>query len=470
MGNQNELPTRENEDFSNAEVEEGNEIVEEIITENPEQILEIEIPGTAPELKKKLRYKSFTECITWGLTVPEIRELLKGAGKVVPSREKKPELIARLLSLSEELVTEAIQNNDYKTKLFPFFQAADRISHVKEKHPLYRFPSALASLLPNNDTNNSSGQQNKRKRASNGSETKRKKPRIDPNAEPVMPEVHVNLPQGINLSKCKDPFLSTANAEILKIFYLHPNTESTQTQFNIYDLNNETERVCIRSYQHDKANKYSEVWPTQCHFHLNNNNIMIRNQDFCIEDLTKHTTTDKTNEFQMCHDSYDSKAFIFVIQKIGLIPLQEVSKYVKTKSYDQSFKFVVGSFEKKKSKKDIEEVLRIVSLTDQVSQAKIKTPCRGKHCQHITVFDLDVYLSMNLQMPQWKCPICFQPSHIVDIFIDSYFQDIIDSLAKDGLSGVVEDVSIHPDGQWEANIPEKKESDIIVPHDIIVID
>jgi hypothetical protein len=475
MGNQNEPPTRENEDHSNAEVEEGeNEIVEEMIEETPEQNIEkVEIPNNAPDLKKKLRYKSFTECVTWGLTVIEIRELLRDAGKVAPSREKKPELIARVLSLSEELITEAIQNNDYITNLFPFFQSAAKISHVKEKHPLYRFPSALASLLPNNDAN-SSGQQKKRKRTSNGSEdNNRKKARIDPHAEPVIPEVHVTLPQGINLSKCKDPFLATGNAEILKIFYLHPNTESTQTKFNIDDLNNETERVCIRSYQHDKANKYSEVWPTQCHFHLNNNNIMIRNQDFCIEDLTKFVKTDKTNEFQMCHDSYDSKAFIFVIQKIGLNPIQEVSKVVKTRSYDQSFKFVVDSFEKKKSKKDIkdiEETLRIVSITDQVSQAKIKTPCRGKHCQHITVFDLDVYLSMNLQMPQWKCPVCFQPSHISDIFIDSYFQNIIDSLEKDGLSDEVADVSIHPDGQWEANIPEKKESDIMVPDDIIIID
>jgi hypothetical protein len=324
--------------------------------------------------------------------------------------------------------------------------------------------------LPDNSTNGASSQQKKRKRTNSDSESNRKKARIDPHAEPVVPEVHVALPQGINLSKCKDPFLAVGNADILKIFSLLPHTESTQTKFSIDDLNNENERVCIRSYHHDKANKYSEVWPTQCHFHLNNNNIMIRNQDFCIEDLTKFVITDKTNEFQMCHDSYDSKAFIFVIQKIGLNPVQEVAKLVSSKSYDLSFKFVVDSFEKKSKKHDIEETLQIVSITDQVSQAKIKTPCRGKNCQHITVFDLDVYLSMNFQMPQWKCPICFNPSLIADIFIDSYFQEIIDSLAKSGLGDEVADVSIHPDGHWEANIPEKNENDIIVPHDIIIID
>jgi len=468
MGNQNEPPThRENEEDSVANVElvdESNDLPIENVNEK------FELPNNVTDLKKKLRFKSFTGCVTHSLTVIEIRELIRFLGTPAPSRDKKPELIAKALSLGEELITEAIQNNDFTTtQLFPFFQLASRLSHNKAKEPTYRFPSSLNAYLPTNQNNNKSlNLQKKRKRTSNESagENEKKKLKKDPISNPE--NLAATLPQGINLSKCGDPFISVNDSQILKIFHLLPDTESTQTKFLLGNLNNETERVCIRSYFHDKArNKYNEEWPSQCHFHLNNNNLMIRNQDFCIEDLTKFVNTDKTNEFQMCHDPYDFKAFTFVIQKLGLIPVKEVAKVVKTKNYDQSYKFVVDSFGKRN--KEIEETLQIVSISDQVSQAKIKTPCRGKHCQHITVFDLDVYLSMNLQMPQWKCPICFQPSHIVDIFIDSYFQSIINTLANQG--GEVEEVSIHPDGQWKPCIQEKFEyNNIIVPHDIIIID
>jgi len=106
---------------------------------------------------------------------------------------------------------------------------------------------------------------------------------------------------------------------------------------------------------------------------------------------------------------------------------------------------------KKKGRNDIEETQLYVPIFDLVSLSKIKSPCRSKKCQHINVFDLDVYLNMNSQMPQWKCPICNQNSKITSIYIDGYFKSIIDSLSDNSVT----EVSIHPDGRWAVDSIEQ---------------
>jgi len=457
MGNQ---VVSEEDELEDSEKSDDIEIVE-----NPNEKME---GNNATDLKRNLRFDRFTECVNKSLTTAELKELLKYGEKDFHSRELRGEYAAKVLTLGEEMIDEAIQYNDVSSAL-AFFQYVSEISQKKGKFPFYLYP--LSSRLSNGNNTISPLRNKKRERSSDesGSEIERKKSKKN-TPEKRASEIQstgARLPKGIDLLKCSDPFLSKNNSQVLKIFQLRPDTETTKTKFIVGELNNEIERVCIRSYFLDKdRNKYTEGWPSQCHFHLNNNNLMIRNLDYCIEDLTK-CVTEQNNEFQMCHDPYDYQAFTFVIQKIGLNPIEEVSKIVKTKNYNQSFQFVVNSFDQRN--KDLEETLQIVSISDQVSHAKIKTPCRGQNCQHITVFDLEVYLNMNLQIPQWKCPICFQPSKLSDIFIDSYFKRIIDSVAEIG-DEVVE-VSIHPDGTWDpCRQTIKDSSNIVTPDDIIIID
>lgn len=37
---------------------------------------------------------------------------------------------------------------------------------------------------------------------------------------------------------------------------------------------------------------------------------------------------------------------------------------------------------------------------------RIELPCRGIQCDHNRCFDGATYLELQMQAPEWKCPIC----------------------------------------------------------------
>lgn len=75
-----------------------------------------------------------------------------------------------------------------------------------------------------------------------------------------------------------------------------------------------------------------------------------------------------------------------------------------------------------------------VSFVDVFDLQLIKTPAKGKYCQHLQCFSLDNFLkSMENTFPKkWKCPIC--KTKCFDIIIEGLFLDIINK--NEGVSEV----------------------------------
>jgi len=140
-------------------------------------------------------------------------------------------------------------------------------------------------------------------------------------------------------------------AVVLHIFQISPRTPSTYLELFVPSFDPENERICIQSfYNNEKEDNYVPAWPKNCHFHMNGINLKIRNEEFFIDDISKHIIINKPNEYQICHDVYDTKAFLFVIQKISLTPFKDVYNSVSSRSYQEGLQFVVNSFKKKRTK------------------------------------------------------------------------------------------------------------------------
>lgn len=69
---------------------------------------------------------------------------------------------------------------------------------------------------------------------------------------------------------------------------------------------------------------------------------------------------------------------------------------------------------------DIITTSTIMKLKDPVSFMRIQIPCRGSSCEHLGCFDLETYLSMQEQAPQWECPLCSKKAPFSDLAVDEY--------------------------------------------------
>ena len=83
----------------------------------------------------------------------------------------------------------------------------------------------------------------------------------------------------------------------------------------------------------------------------------------------------------------------------------------------------------------------------------LKTPARGRFCQHLNVFSLENWLIMihKNTLRQWHCPICKKKCY--DIIIDSYLQEIILKSQKE--EGNLHEIIFLPDASYTF---EKEES------------
>lgn len=55
---------------------------------------------------------------------------------------------------------------------------------------------------------------------------------------------------------------------------------------------------------------------------------------------------------------------------------------------------------------------------EQLSYVRIRTPIRSTKCTHLQCCDLDSWLQINDQTPQFLCPTCDQEMNLDTIFID----------------------------------------------------
>ena len=109
---------------------------------------------------------------------------------------------------------------------------------------------------------------------------------------------------------------------------------------------------------------------------------------------------------------------------------------------------------------DIVEVSRKISILDPLRMTKIDTPVRSSKCTHLQVenlsypnnqcFDLETFITSNFSLKRWRCPVCRKEASFSNLEVDSYFQDIINSVSKD-----TEEVVIQPDGTWKVDNDDK---------------
>lgn len=94
-----------------------------------------------------------------------------------------------------------------------------------------------------------------------------------------------------------------------------------------------------------------------------------------------------------------------------------------------------------------------VSVTCPIGMMRMKVPCRPSTCDHLQCFDGYTFLQMNERKPTWNCPVCNKKAFYEDLFIDGYYQDILDS--KDTIDE--ETVILEKDGTWKPIPKEDKD-------------
>ncbi|KAH7041131.1 PINIT domain-containing protein [Microdochium trichocladiopsis] len=91
-----------------------------------------------------------------------------------------------------------------------------------------------------------------------------------------------------------------------------------------------------------------------------------------------------------------------------------------------------------------------LSLKCPLSYTRLRTPCRGTQCKHITCFDATSYLQLQEQGPQWLCPLCNGPAPYTSLAVDEYAKEILEQTSESE-----EQVTIEPDGSWRPQSSDK---------------
>jgi len=108
-----------------------------------------------------------------------------------------------------------------------------------------------------------------------------------------------------------------------------------------------------------------------------------------------------------------------------------------------------------------------VPLRDPFSQEPILMPARGIDCQHISVFDLQSFLirgnpfrivkmSLEESLKLWTCPFCGKPCTMEQVYIDSFFIEIMD-----GMSQNLTEIWMKSDGTWDVKDEKAQEATVI---------
>jgi len=92
-----------------------------------------------------------------------------------------------------------------------------------------------------------------------------------------------------------------------------------------------------------------------------------------------------------------------------------------------------------------------------VSHCPIETAVVGRNCNHLQVFDLHPYVSVNQRMraldKRWTCPVCASPIRPNDIIFDKFAQTVLDSVR--GKEETVETIVFSQDCTWNVHYYDK---------------
>lgn len=66
-----------------------------------------------------------------------------------------------------------------------------------------------------------------------------------------------------------------------------------------------------------------------------------------------------------------------------------------------------------------------VSLKDPVSFSRLRYPVRGRRCNHIQCFDLEIFLRSNASLLKLVCPLCHQKANMDDLRYSLFMENII---------------------------------------------
>ncbi|KAH6959672.1 MIZ/SP-RING zinc finger-domain-containing protein [Ilyonectria sp. MPI-CAGE-AT-0026] len=147
-----------------------------------------------------------------------------------------------------------------------------------------------------------------------------------------------------------------------------------------------------------------------------------------------------TNKIEFTYRS-SKQITAFAVNRCTYRSSQELVNQIPQKISVQS---VLQQFTKEAQSSDITITSRVISLMCPVSKKRLKTPCRGLTCAHIQCFDALSYVQLQIQYPNWVCPICdtFVPfSHLA---VDKYIMDILRNAESNT-------VTIDSDGKWWNN-------------------
>jgi hypothetical protein len=91
------------------------------------------------------------------------------------------------------------------------------------------------------------------------------------------------------------------------------------------------------------------------------------------------------------------------------------------------------------------------SLICPVSMQVIKTPVRGKNCNHLNCFDLRTYLQSNSNVSggRWRCFVCEDFISLDDLIYDGFIAQVLETFGKNVDTSTNDKMQLSNDGSWK---------------------
>jgi len=211
------------------------------------------------------------------------------------------------------------------------------------------------------------------------------------------------------------------------------------------------------------SNKVCHAWPTSLQFLANSNEV------FCIKppeeghkrrDVPQNVSAGlKHGMNQVSIRMTDNRIQDFVLSVVLTCPrsIPDLCLKVPECREEAGRARICKVIANQQSPRDGDE--DIVCLTSDkmrlrcpITMERIEEPVRGRECQHLQCFGLQVYLASNRQMSafnnRWVCPVCSLVLRPPDLERDTYVARILAETPED-----IDEVNVAWDGSWRCPAP-----------------